>query len=89
MQMEEAKEVIKIASSFLAEQEPEAKVNRLEQIEEHSDVAGAWSIVLSFPDLTTVPAKFFLGEHGAVPRVYKELIVDGKTKEVKALRFWK
>jgi hypothetical protein len=49
MQMQEAKELVKVASTFLAEQEPEAKSIRLEQIEQRN--SGEWSIVLSFPDL--------------------------------------
>jgi len=85
MQMEEAKEMIKVASTFLAEQEPAAKPIRLEQIEERSD--GIWSIVLSFPDLTSPVAAFL--QSNSSGRVYKELVVAGDTKEVQALRFWK
>ncbi len=85
MQMQEAKEMVKVASTFLAEQEPAAKAIRLEQIEQRS--SGEWSIVLSFPDLTTSVAAM-LG-NSASARVYKELVVDGDGKEVKALRIWK
>ncbi len=46
MQMEEAREVVKVAINFLSEQEPSAKASRLEQIEERGD--GEWSVVLSF-----------------------------------------
>ena len=86
MQMEEAKEIVRVAASFLAEQEPEAKESRLEQIEERED--GEWSVVLSFPDLTKTTAAILLGNQ-APARVYKELVVDSKAKEVMALRFWK
>ena len=85
MQMEEAKEVVKLAANFLAEQEPAAKASRLEQIEEHGD--GQWSVVLSFPDLTNATVPMLLGNQ-APARVYKELVVS-KAKEVMALRFWK
>ncbi len=85
MQMEEAREVVKVAASFLAEQEPAAKASRLEQIEERGD--GEWSVVLSFPDLTGVFSTI-TGIHMA-DRVYKELVVNSKAKEVMALRFWK
>jgi hypothetical protein len=85
MQMEEAKELVQLASTFLAEQEPAAKAIRLEQIEEHDD--GEWSIVLSFPDLS-VPAAALFG-NGNSARVYKELVVDSDKKEVRALRIWK
>jgi hypothetical protein len=85
MQMEEAKEIIKVASSALAELEPAAKPIRLEQIEETSD--GVWSIVLSFPDLSSPIAS--LMQNNATGRVYKELVVASDTKEVQALRFWK
>lgn len=81
MQMEEAKEVVKIAANFLVEQEPSATATRLEQIEERAG-AGEWSIVLSFPDKETVAN--MLGN-----RIYKEVVVSSDTKEVKALRFWK
>ncbi len=84
MQMEEAKEVVKIAATFLAEQEPTARNNRLEQIEDRS---GDWSVVLSFPDPTSAPFSAFGAQE--VPRVYKELVVNSKSKEVMALRFWK
>jgi len=85
MQMEEAKEVVKIAANFLAEQEPAAKASRLEQIEErHSDET--WSIVLSFPDPSPLTQLFGTP---TIARVYKELVVSDKTKEVMALRFWK
>lgn len=86
MQMEEAKEVVKVAANFLAEQEPAAKASRLEQIEEHGD--GEWSVVLSFPDLTIASVPVFLGNQAAA-RVYKELVVNSRAKEVMALRFWK
>jgi len=87
MQMEEAKEVVKVAADFLAEQEPAAKASRLEQIEERED--GEWSVVLSFPDLTiSNNAAMLFGNRGD-SRIYKELVVDGKAKEVMALRFWK
>ena len=86
MQMEEAKQIVKVAADFLAEQEPAAKASRLEQIEEHGD--GEWSVVLSFPDLTNAPVPVLIGNQAAA-RVYKELVVNGKAKEVMALRFWK
>jgi hypothetical protein len=86
MQMEEAREVIKVAASFLAEQEPSAKASRLEQIEERAD--GEWSVVLSFPDAPSETPAMFLGAQAAA-RVYKELRVDSKAKEVMALRIWK
>jgi hypothetical protein len=86
MQMEEAREVVKVAANFLAEQEPAAKASRLEQIEERGD--GEWSVVLSFPDLTTgTSAAMLFGNQAS--RVYNELVVNGKAKEVMALRFWK
>jgi hypothetical protein len=87
MQMEEAKEIVKIAADFLAEQEPAAQDSRLEQIEERRGYDGEWSVVLSFPDSANKLA-LGLGIAG-VPRIYKELVVDSKAKEVVALRFWK
>lgn len=84
--MEEAKEIIRVAAGFLAEQEPAAKASRLEQIEERGD--GEWSVVLSFPDLTNATVPMLLGNQAAA-RVYKELVVDSGAKEVIALRFWK
>lgn len=85
MQMEEAKELVQVASTFLAEQEPAAQAIRLEQIEQRN--GGEWSIVLSFPDLS-VSVSALLG-NPASARVYKELVVDNDTREVRALRFWK
>lgn len=82
MQIEEAKEVVKVAADFLSEQEPAAKSSRLEQIEEQGE--GEWSVVLSFPDNINA---FLPGITAS--RVYKELVVDSKRKEVMALRFWK
>lgn len=87
MQVEEAKEVVKVAATFLAEQEPAAIGSRLEQLEGRED--GEWSGVLSFPDLTVNDAPAILFGDRAASRVYKELVVDGKAKEVRALRFWK
>ena len=86
MQMQEAKEVIKVAADFLSEQEPTAKGPRLEQIEERPD--GEWSVVLSFPDFTHATVPVLLGNQ-VTARVYKELVVDSRAKEVTALRFWK
>ena len=84
--MEEAREIIKVASGFLAEQEPAAKNSRLEQLEERAG-SGMWSVVLSFPDF---PKSSIAAAIGAMDqRVYKELVVNGETKEVMALKFWK
>ena len=88
MQMEEAKAVVKIASSFLKEQEPSARDTRLEQLEEHTANVGEWSVVLSFPD-PIGPPWAALGGTLETPRVYKELVVNSKSREVVALRFWK
>ncbi len=86
MQMEEARQVVKVAADFLAAQEPAAKASRLEQIEQRE--AEEWSVVLSFPDSSSVDLQTFTGLHLA-NRVYKELVVNSKAKEVMALRFWK
>ena len=86
MQIEEAKEVVKVASHFLAEQEPAARESRLEQIEQRGD--GEWSVVLSFPDMDSDFGKLSV-QMGSPLRVYKELVVNDQAKEVTALRFWK
>lgn len=66
MQIEEAREMVRVASNFLAAQEPAAmKDMRLEQIERRSD--NEFSIVLSFPD-----GGFTFGPLAA--RVYKDVL---------------
>jgi hypothetical protein len=84
MQIEEAREMVKVAASFLTAQEPTARDVRLEQIEQHDD--GEFYIVLSFPDGTP---RFSLPMGSNDGRVYKELVVKRDQKEVMALRIWK
>jgi hypothetical protein len=84
MQIEEAREMVKVAASFLTAQEPTAKEVRLEQIEQRD--GGEFSIVLSFPDATM---HFGVTTGMTDGRVYKELVVNRDQKEVKALRIWK
>jgi hypothetical protein len=84
MQIEEAREMVKVAANFLASQEQAAmKDVRLEQIERRGD--NEFSVVLSYPDAIST-----FGNLGLVnARVYKELIVNEELKEVIALRIWK
>ncbi len=77
MQIEEAKEVVQLASGFLEAQERSAQNIRLEQIEEQSKGGSdAWSVVLSFRDPDNALSAF----SGNTPRVYKEIIVDAGAK---------
>jgi hypothetical protein len=75
--------MVKVASQFLIAQEPSVKDVRLEQIEQRGD--NEFSIVLSFPDGTPVIGGLAFSN----TRVYKELLVNSKAKEVMALRVWK
>jgi hypothetical protein len=84
MQIEQARELIKIAAEFLAAQEPTAKNIRLEQIEELDK--GRWQIILSYPDAT---AGFAVITNPSAGRIYKEVWVNEKAKEVTSVRMFK
>jgi hypothetical protein len=85
MQIEEAKDIVRVAASFVAEQDPEAEEIRLEQIEQRPD--GKWSVVLSFARKSSSGSAF--SGLMALQRVYKELVVNDRPKEVTALKMWK
>jgi hypothetical protein len=77
MQIQEAKEVVKVAADFLSEQEPAAKESRLERIEERSD--GEWSVVLSFPGPGMLSPVFRVNPESAT--IYKELSVNSRAQK--------
>ncbi|MGB8538637.1 MAG: hypothetical protein WCD57_19595 [Acidobacteriaceae bacterium] len=84
MQIEEAREMVNVATKFLTAQDPTAKDIRLEQIEQRD---GEFSIVLSYPEQVSVGG--VVAYLGTYPRVYKEVVVTRNAKEVMALRIWK
>jgi hypothetical protein len=81
MRIEEARDVVGVARSFLEGQESDVLDIRLEQIEERGD--GQWSVVLSFNIPNMIAGIPFPN------RAYREFILNRNGKEVQAMKVWR